>query len=60
MSRMEDELAVSLAELQRRTEEYDTHPTTRLATRADALAAAARGYLDVLAARPPAGGRTGG
>ena len=26
VSRMEDELAVSLAELQRRTEEYDTHP----------------------------------
>ena len=60
VSRMEDELAVSLAELQRRTEEYDTHPTTRLGTRADALYAAARGYLDVLAAQPPAGGRTGG
>ena len=60
VSRMEDELAVSLAELQRRTEEYDTHPTTRLGTRADALSAAARGYLDVLAAQPPAGGRAGG
>lgn len=60
VSRMEDELAVSLAELQRRTEGYNTHPTTRLGTRADALYAAARGYLDVLAARPPAGGRAGG
>ena len=60
VSRMEDDLAVSLAELQRRTEEYATHPTTRLGTRADALYAAARGYLDVLAAQPPGGGRAGG
>ncbi|MGZ4532541.1 MAG: DUF7711 family protein [Mycobacteriaceae bacterium] len=56
--RMEDELAISLAELQRRTEEYDTQPT-RLGVRADALYAAARGYLDVLGAQSAASGQSG-
>jgi len=55
VARMEDELAISLAELQRRTEEYDSEHI-RLGVRADALAGAARGYLDVLAAQPT--GRT--
>ena len=57
VTRMEEELSVSLAELQRRTEEYDAEPTTRLGVRADALYAAARGYLDVLAAQPPTHGQ---
>ena len=51
VTRMADELAISLAELQRRTEESDSEHT-RLGARADALCAAARGYLDVLAAQP--------
>jgi hypothetical protein len=51
---MDDELRVSLAELQRRTHEYESGHTTRLGARADALHAAAVGYLDVLAAQPPA------
>ena len=50
---MEDELRVSLAELQRRTREYDTERTTRLGVRADALYTAAEGYLAVLAAQSP-------
>jgi hypothetical protein len=48
VTHMREELAISLAELQRRTEEYDSEHV-RLGVRADALAAAARGYLDVLA-----------
>ena len=52
VSRMEAELEVSLAELQRRTREYETEHTVRLGIRADALFAAAQGYLDVLAAPP--------
>ena len=53
VTRMEDELRVSLAELQRRTREYDTERTTRLGVRADALYTAAEGYLAVLAAQSP-------
>ena len=45
----------SLAELERRTEEYDSQHLTRLGVRGDALYAAARGYLDVLAAQPGTG-----
>ena len=48
MARMDDELRVSLAELRRRTREYDTERTTRLGIRADALYTAAEGYLTVL------------
>ena len=55
VARMEDELAISLAELERRTEEYDSQPMTRLGVRGDALYAAARGYLDVLANQPSTG-----
>jgi len=51
VTRMEAELAISLDELRRRTEEYDSEHI-RLGVRADALAAAARGYLDVLEAQP--------
>lgn len=51
-ARMDEELRISLAELVRRTREYETEHTTRLGVRADALHDAARGYLDVLAARP--------
>lgn len=51
MARMDDELTVSLAELTRRTREYESEHTTRLGVRADALHAAAQGYLDVLAAQ---------
>ena len=53
VARMDDELRVSLAELQRRTHEYESEHTTRLGARADALHAAAVGYLEVLAAQPP-------
>jgi hypothetical protein len=52
MARIEEELAIGLGELQRRTEEYDSQPTTRLGVRGDALYAAARGYLDFLTAQP--------
>jgi hypothetical protein len=51
--RMQDEMQTSLGELQRRTREYETEHTMRLGVRADALHAAAQGYLDVLAAQPP-------
>jgi hypothetical protein len=57
MARMDDELTVSLAELTRRTREYESEYTTRLGIRADALHAAAQGYLDVLAAHPRDPGR---
>jgi hypothetical protein len=52
VARMDNELQTSLAELQRRTEQYETEHTSRLGVRADALFAAAYGYLDVLAAQP--------
>ena len=48
--RMDAELEVSRAELQRRTHAYEGDRTARLGVRADALFAAAQGYLDVLAA----------
>jgi hypothetical protein len=51
VARMQDELEVSLAELTRRTEEYETLHYIRLGVRADALHAAAKGYLDVRAAQ---------
>lgn len=44
------ELEISLAELQRRTHEYETDRTARLGVRADAVFVAAQGYLDVLGA----------
>jgi hypothetical protein len=47
MARMNEELQVSLAELRRRTREYDTERTTQLGVRADALYTAAEGYLTV-------------
>jgi hypothetical protein len=50
VTRMNDELRTSLAELRRRTEEYETDHTTRLGVRGDQLHAAAQGYLDVLSA----------
>ncbi len=53
VARMDEELQTSLAELQCRTGEYETEHTTRLGVRADALFAAAQGYLDVLAAQQP-------
>jgi hypothetical protein len=52
-ARMQDELRVSLGELQRRTREYENDHFTRLGIRGDALFAAADGYLDVLAALNP-------
>lgn len=54
MARVDDELQISLAELHRRTREYETEYTTRLGVRADALFAAAQGYLDVQGAQAPA------
>ncbi len=59
VARMDDELQTSLAELQRRTREYETEHTTRLGVRADALFAAAQGYLDVLAGTQPESPPTG-
>jgi hypothetical protein len=53
VARMDDELQNSLAELQRRTREYESDHTTRLGVRGDHLHAAAQGYLDVLAAMQP-------
>jgi hypothetical protein len=53
VARIDDELRVSLHELQRRIRDYDTEHTTRLGVRADALYAAAVGYLDVLDAHKP-------
>ena len=50
VARMNAELEVSLAELQRRTHAYESDRTAHLGVRADALFAAAQGYLDVLAA----------
>lgn len=48
VTRMEDELRISLDELRRRTVEYDAVPTTqRLGVRGDALHRAARAYLEV-------------
>mgnify|MGYP001200968608 CR=1 FL=1 len=52
-SRMDDELKISLAELQRRTREYESEHTTRLGVRGDRLHAAAAGFLDVWAALHP-------
>jgi hypothetical protein len=51
VARMSAEQQISLIELQRRTHEYETDRTARLGVRADALFAAAQGYLDVLAAQ---------
>ncbi len=51
--RMDDELRTSLAELRRRTREYESDHTTRVGVRGDLLHAAAQGYLDVLAATTP-------
>ena len=53
VARMDDELRLSLAELRRRTQEYDTERTTRFGVRADALYTAAEGYLTVLDAQSP-------
>jgi len=53
VARMDDALHVSLAELRRRTREYDTERTTRLGARADALYTAAEGYLTVLDGQSP-------
>lgn len=50
VARMNDEVRTSLAELRRRTQEYETDHTTRLGVRGDQLHAAAQGYLDVLSA----------
>ncbi len=53
VTRMDDELQNRLAELQRRTREYESDHTTRLGIRGDHLHAAAQGYLDILAATQP-------
>jgi len=51
VTRIQDELRISLDELRRRTAEYDVVPTTeRLGVRGDALHRAARAYLEVLEA----------
>lgn len=50
VTRMDDELQVSLAELRLRTHEYESEHTTRLGVRGDRLYTAASGYLDVLTA----------
>ena len=48
VTRMQDELAISLDELRRRTAEYDAVPRTeRLGVGADALHRAAKSYLEV-------------
>lgn len=53
VSRMDEELQNSLAELQRRAREYEVERTTRLGVRGDRLHAAAVGFLDVWAAAHP-------
>lgn len=53
VTRLNQELQNSLAELQRRTQEYEVEHTTRLGVRGDRLHAAAAGFLDVWAAVHP-------
>ena len=53
VTRLNQELQNSLAELQRRTQEYEVEHTTRLGVRGDRLHAAAAGFLDVWVAVHP-------